>query len=66
MENTNTNRLIEEATKLGWQAFADGKKDVPAHDFMVMNLIKSNDGNALIILEAWVKAWDAANMAAPW
>lgn len=53
-----------QAGELGKIAFEAGKKRVPAQDAGVMPLLKGlQAGQSLPILDAWLKAWDKANLA---
>lgn len=54
------------AYELGKKAFADGKKRVPALDADFNEQVIKGSGNDTVkYLDAWLKAWDEANLAAP-
>lgn len=60
--------VIQEAALLGEEAFAQGKKRVPAQDAALMALIEANSsgiGSSIPLMDAWTAAWDKANLAAP-
>ena len=56
---------IKAAKELGRKAFEAGKKRVPVQDSAVLPLIGKYNGHATEILDAWLSAWDEANLAAP-
>lgn len=61
-------KKIERAAQLGKAAFEAGKMCVPAHDPAVMGLLKGKqvgDPATVAILDAWLRAWHEANLAAP-
>ncbi len=57
---------VKRATELGKAAFEDGRSRVAAWDKDLMAMLAGNQvGEGLPIIEAWVRAWDTANLAAP-
>ncbi|NDI85071.1 defense against restriction DarA-related protein [Undibacterium crateris] len=56
--------LVRKATSLGKQAFADGKRRAPALNSELMDLLSGlKVGESGGILQAYIRAWDAANFA---
>ena len=54
------------ASNLGKEAFHNGLKSVPAHDPALYALLVANQHKPLLaILDAWIKAWHAENIAQP-
>lgn len=59
-----TEQRLAEASKLGRQAHANGKKCIPALDANFAPLLKgAAAGDAIALLDAWLEAWHAANIA---
>jgi hypothetical protein len=61
-------RLAIAAEIIGWQAFKDGKKCVPALDRNLDSLLEnlpSGTSLAIMIYTRWIKGWTGANLAAP-
>lgn len=57
---------VERAAELGARAHREGKRAVPALDQDLLALLQGNEiGVGLPVLEAWTRAWHAANAAAP-
>jgi hypothetical protein len=56
---------IAVAEQAGRQAFADGKVCTPALDANLMAILKGHGNGVLPLIEAWLKGWTAANLAAP-
>lgn len=53
------------AQVLGQKAFVNGAKRVPAHDPELMTLLAGNEvGQGIPVLDAWLRGWDEANLAA--
>jgi hypothetical protein len=64
-EDKENNKKVAAAQIAGTIAFNEGKKRIPAHDSSVMKLLEGyKPGNKVIkrILNAWIKAWDLANL----
>ena len=55
---------VNKAAAAGLKAFADGRKAVPCLDPALIALL--DDGDALVMLDAWISAWHSANARAPW
>lgn len=55
---------IEKASELGKKAFEAGKVAVPALDRDFCLLLKTVKMNHVKLLDAWIKAWHTANLAA--
>lgn len=52
-------KVIEvKATLAGIRAFDAGKARVPAQDVEVRDLMTRYPGNAMLILDSWLAAWD--------
>ena len=63
MTTKTTNKLFAAAV-LGTIAFNSGIKRIPAMDKSLMPLLASNEiGEGIPVLEAWLHAWDLANLA---
>ena len=64
--NQTTASLILAAATLGTIAFESGRKAVPCRDSNLMDLIPLAEKNnaTLAVLNAWSKAWHAANLSA--
>lgn len=57
--------VIEQAAQLGKEAFEAGKMRVPVLDPALLKLLADNrTADTLAVLQAWVRAWDAANLKA--
>lgn len=56
---------LDEAARIGKEAFSSGQTRAPATSKAVLDLIEKNDGHAVAIMDAFTKAWDKANLAAP-
>lgn len=60
---------IEQASKLGKQAFLQGKSSTPIQDKELVKLISENPdktiGASTPIIDAWIKSWHKANVEYP-
>lgn len=75
MKNTKINKIgssqILHASVLGNNAFKNGKQRIPCQDAELLNIFGNRpvgitpDGEAstISIMNAWIKAWDDANLA---
>lgn len=64
-EDKENNRKVASAQIAGTIAFKEGKKRIPAHDSNVMELLKGQKPGSkttIRIFNAWLKAWDIANL----
>lgn len=71
MKRTEIKVILEQASKLGTQAFNDGKKSAPFLDSNIMEMVKKYQDSevkrmSIKIMEAWSKAWHTANAKAAW
>lgn len=58
--------IIKKAGELGEKAFKDGKKRIPVHDPELLKLFEGFQvGEGIAPTNAWLKAWDKANLSAP-
>jgi hypothetical protein len=64
--NPRVAELVPQAEALGRAAFEADKKRIPAQDPAVLPLLAGLQvGEGLPILNAWLRGWDRANLAAP-
>ena len=60
-QNLNTNE-IDMAMMIGQKAFNSGLKCIPCHDENLMELMKSSKLKAILLIDAWLKAWHKENL----
>lgn len=60
-QNLNINE-INQAMMIGQQAFNSGLKCVPCLDKNLMELMKSSNSKAIVLMDAWLKAWHKENL----
>lgn len=55
---------ILKAATLGTIAFKAGQKRIPALDKNLVSLFAGEVGSSVVLMQAWLNSWDAANLAA--
>lgn len=66
LEENVSSEIVSKAKQLGKEAFENGMKRVPAQDKELVNLLDDVAiGEGGDVLDAWLKAWDEANIETP-